>query len=283
MEPDTSDARGAYGLRIGGVSDSVRRQLSPVGAGWEPLRLQARVAPAGDEPGRGDPDRAHLSLPLVLGGEILLQRAPLVAEVRRHDRLPHDNELLHPYLAYVAGMVAWWLPRECVHGGAFVVDGGVWGVVGSRGSGKSSTLGWLAADGYGIVSDDIVVVRDGRVLAGPRFVDLRAETATALQAGTHIGKVGSRERWRLEVDPVSPELPLRGWVFLRWAPEIGVGRMSAAQRLTALQANLALWGNPTNPSGLLELASLPAWELRRPRDWASIGHATHRLLAALRS
>ena len=281
MEPETSDARGAYGLRIGGVSDAVRRQLGPVGPSWEPLELHARVAPAGAETAAGDPDRAHLRLPLVLGGEIVLQRTPLVAEVRRHERLPHDDELLHPYLAYVAGMVAWWHPRECVHGGAFVLDGGVWGVVGGRGSGKSSALGWLAREGHGIVSDDIVVIRDGCVLAGPRFVDLRAETAAALQAGTNIGKVGSRERWRLGVDPVPPELPLRGWIFLRWAPEIAVGHMSAGERLTALQANLALWGNPTNPAGLLELASLPAWELRRPRDWESIGRATDRLLAAL--
>jgi hypothetical protein len=277
----TPEAVGAYGLRIEGVSEAVRRLLGPVAPGWETIELRARVARTDEDLSRIRPDRVNVILPVPLGGEIVIERPPLVAEVRRPDRLPRDEELLHPYLAYVAGMTAWWIPRECVHAGAFVVDGGVWGVVGARGAGKSSTLGWLAAEGYEIVCDDLMVIRDGRVTAGPRFVDLRGETAELLGAGTPLGKVGARERWRLEVGPIPPELPLRGWVFLDWSPEIEVKPALPTQRLQTIKNNVALWGNPTDPSGLLELASLPAWQLRRPRDWESFGEAARRLLDAI--
>jgi len=281
MGPVQPRSVGAYGLRIEGVSEAVRRMLGPAGPGWETIELRARIGRTEGDGDRVQSNRASVVLPLTLGGEIVIERPPLVAEVRRPDKLPRDEELLHPYLAYVAGMAAWWFPRECVHAGGFVVDGGVWGVVGGRGAGKSSILGWLAAQGHEIVCDDLLVIRNGRVMAGPRFVDLRGETAELLGAGTPLGKVGARERWRLEVGPVSPELPLRGWVFLAWSPRIEVKPATASERLLTIKNNVALWGNPTDPSGLLELASLPAWKLLRPRDWQSIGAATGRLLEAI--
>jgi hypothetical protein len=222
-------------------------------------------------------------LPFPLGGAIVVERPPLVAEVVLPDRLPRDEELLHPYLAYVAGMVGGWLGLECVHAGGFVVGGGVWAIVGARGAGKSSTLGWLAGQGDEIVSDDLLVIQDGRVLAGPRFVDLRPETAALIGAGTPLGKVGARERWRLEVGPVDAELPLSGWIFLDWGPEIDVRPATAAERLLTIKDSLSLWGIPTDPAGLLGLASLPGWHLRRPQGWESIDEATGRLLDAIAS
>lgn len=281
MSPVQPRDVGAYGLQIEGVSEAVRRLLGPVGPDWESIELRARIGSTEGEGDRVQSNRASVLLPLNLGGEIVIERAPLVAEVRRPDRLPSDEELLHPYLAYVAGMTAWWLPRECVHAGGFVVDGGVWGVVGGRGAGKSSMLGWLAAQGHEIVCDDLLVIRNGRVMAGPRFVDLRGETAALLRAGTPLGKVGARERWRLEVGAVSPELPLRGWIFLDWSTGIEVRPATASERLLTIKNNVALWGNPTEPSGLLDLASLPAWQLLRPRNWQSIGAATGRLLETI--
>jgi hypothetical protein len=47
-------------------------------------------------------------------------------------------------------------------------------VFGPKAAGKSTTLAWLAEHlGLTIISDDLAVVVDGAVLAGPRSIDLR--------------------------------------------------------------------------------------------------------------
>jgi hypothetical protein len=271
-------AVGAYGLRIEGISEGARRLLGPADPSWETLELVAGIGSSDGAP--GGVGRSHAVVPLLNGGEILVRRAPLVAEVNLPSRWPRDEELLHPYLGYAAVCVARWLGRECFHAGGFVAEGGVWAFVGERESGKSSMLGWLATHGHDIVCDDQLVVQDGSVLAGPRFLDLRRDAAEMLGAGTPLGQVGGRERWRLEVGPVPGTLPLRGWIFLDWGPEIEVDRAPAAQRLQRIRDQLSL-RIPNDPVALLELASLPSWQLRRPWGWASIDEATRRLLDAI--
>ena len=103
---------------------------------------------------------------------------------------------MHPYLAPVALVMARWLGREGFHGGGIVAGGGVWGVLGDKTAGKSTTLAWLAREGVGVVSDDVLVIDGGTALAGPRSVDLREEAAERLGVGEPMGRVGQRERWR---------------------------------------------------------------------------------------
>jgi hypothetical protein len=280
MNDETNDSVGAYGLRVEGISQRMRAFLGRAGPDWPPIRLHA------GEPGTDEPDviftEDRARVPLPGGGEIVVQRSPLVGEVRPAVPL-REEELLHPYLGYVAVIAARWLGRDCVHAGAFVVDGGAWAFVGARATGKSSMLGRLAADGYDVVCDDVVVIDEQCVFAGPRFVDLRAETAERLGRGEPIGMVGARERWRLRLDPIPPELPLRGWVFLEWGGEGRIERVGPGESMMRIKQQLSLFTTPREPAALLDLAALPAWRLRRPHSWQSMDDAVRRLVDALRS
>ena len=131
-----------------------------------------------------------------------------------------DQALVHPYLAPAAAVIARWLGREPFHAGAFALDGGAWGVLGEREAGKSSLLAWLSLQGRSVVCDDMLVVAGDTVFAGPRSVDLRRETAVRLGAGEELGMIGARERWRVGLPPIEPEVPLAGWVFLEWGDEV---------------------------------------------------------------
>jgi hypothetical protein len=240
--------------------------------------LRAGVSNSEDEQAFVSQSHARVGLPG--GGEITVERTPMVAEVRLPTP-PSDDELVHPYLGYVAAIAARWLERDCIHAGAFVVEDGVWAMVGERLAGKSSMLGWLATHGYEIVCDDVLVVSQDHVLPGPRVVDLRPEAADVLKAGTPIGLVGARERWRLEVGPVAPELPLRGWIFLGWSDQVEVSAATAARTLSTIKDQLSLFTTPRDPASLLDLACLPAFELRRPRGWESMPEAADRLVEAI--
>jgi hypothetical protein len=278
MTSPTARPVGAYGLRVEGVSDSVRRLLGTADPSWPAVVVRSGISHSTDKRAFVSKTRARVGMPG--GGEITVERSPMVAEVRLPTR-PRDDELLHPYLGYVGAIVSRWLGRDCVHAGAFVVEDGAWAMVGERQAGKSSMLGWLAAGGHDVVCDDVLVIANERVFPGPRFVDLRPEAAAVLGSGTPIGMVGARERWRLEVGPVPTQLPLRGWIFLSWASKVEVGPATAVRRFSTIKEQLSLFTSPRDPASLLDLASLPAFELRRPLGWASMAEAADRLLAAI--
>ena len=125
---------------------------------------------------------------------------------------------MHPHLAGAAAVLSHWCGRDSFHAGAFVVDGGVWGLLGDKGAGNSSTLVSLARAGVPIVSDDVLVLDKATAYAGPRSIDLRTDAAQTLRTGQPLGMIGDRARWRVPLGPVEPELPFRGWVTLRWGP-----------------------------------------------------------------
>lgn len=286
MAPDTSPAErrsgrgpvGAYGLRVEGLSEAAQALLGPAPKSWPAIEIRSRTGKS-DDP-RPFLDDSRCRIPLPNGGEIVVERSPMSAEIALPTS-PRDHELLHPYLAYASAIASRWLQRECIHSGGFLVDGGVWAFVGERGAGKSSLLGWLAGEGFDVVSDDMLVIEEDRVFAGPRFVDLRGEAAEVLGVGDSLGVVGARERWRVKLGQIPAELPLRGWIFLGWSPQIELERVSASRRLLSIKEQIAMFGTPTDPASLLRFASLPAWDLRRPRGWDSLAESTNRLLDAL--
>jgi hypothetical protein len=192
-----------------------------------------------------------------------------------------DGDLLHPYLAPVAALGARWLGRESFHAGAVIVDGGAWALLGDKGAGKSSTLAHLALSGHTVLSDDVLVVRDGAAFVGPRCIDLRAEPARRLGAGMPLGVVGMRERFRLELGPAPSMVPLRGFVTLGWGDELAIERLRGSMRLLTLMPHRALLLESNAPADLLELSSLPFVEVRRPHGWRSLEETTERLLDAL--
>src|SRR4051794_19444017 len=225
-----SCSAGAYGFRLQGVPEA-RALLVDAPHAWPRLTLVRETM--GRRPVTEEVTRDHARLWLVGGAFAELDRVASRALVHV-PRETTDGGLVHPYLAPVALIMARWLGREGMHGGGIVVDGGVWGVLGHKTGGKSTTLAWMALSGVPVFSDDVLVVDAGKALAGPRSVDLREEAARRLGIGEPIGRIGSRERWRMPVAPVAPELPLRGWISLEWGERVSVERLRGAERLAGL-------------------------------------------------
>jgi hypothetical protein len=265
---------GAYGIRLNGL-EGAAALLVAVDPGAPAYTVRAEIGHAPSFEEHVDDEGAELRLRS--GGQIVIDRD--AASIRF--RVPHPvrpDELVHPYLAPAAAVVGRWMGRESVHAGAFAVAGSALGVVGTRESGKSSTLAWLARSGVDVLCDDMLIVDGDTPMAGPRTIDLRADAAQRLDAGDPIGVTGARERWRLRLGPTAAGARLTGWVFLAWGDEVRARPLKASERIPRIAAERGLRLPPVRPDALLELASLPAWELSRPRAWASLPQAADLLL-----
>jgi len=265
---------GAYGIRLLGVS-AAAELLVEGESDWPTLRLQSSVRDARPMPERVTDRHAHLNLNT--GGRLTIDRTRGIAHFIVPRRLA-EAELIHPYLAPAAAVMAHWLRRQCFHAGAFLSEGGAWAVAGDREAGKSSLLAWLGLHGHGVVADDVLVVEEMRAFAGPRSIDLREESASQLGVGRELGVVGARPRWRLDVAEIEGRLPFRGWIFLAWADTVEVRPLSARERLVRLLGQRTLRLPPLDPAAHLALAALPAWEVRRPRDWVLAEEVGERVL-----
>ncbi|MER5454859.1 hypothetical protein ABT008_08750 [Micromonospora sp. NPDC002389] len=176
--------------------------------------------------------------------------------------------LAHPYLAPVVTIFNRWLGRETFHSGAFVHADRAWAVIGPRTAGKSSLLAALAARDVPVVADDILVVDDAHVYAGPRCIDLR-RPVPGVSLTTRLARAGDRRR--VALPPTADRTPLGGWIFLGWGRTLTMSRLAGHDLLTRLAARRSWQHLPTDPSALLSLAALPSWQLTRPRDWAALG------------
>jgi hypothetical protein len=269
---------GAYGLRITGVAQAAAL-LGSAAPDWPTLELARVVGPKGTSYDRLGPDKALLRL--VDDGQVLIERVPGRATFTTPRPLS-DDELVHPYLGLAAAVFSRWLGRESFHGGAFVWGGGAWILMGDKGAGKSAILASLALRGLSILADDVVVVERAEALAGPRSIDLRADTADALGVGENITVTQGRERWRLRLSATEHAFPIRGWVFPAWREGTpALVPVTPRERLLRLAGNRVLRIAPEHPEVLVELAALPAWEFRRSRSWDSFPDALDRLLATL--
>jgi hypothetical protein len=273
---DGSGPGGAYGFRLSGI-DGARKLLVDAAPDWPAIRIEREVGRATGHGDFLDGDRAAIRLEN--GGEILLERRAATA-LFRMPAATSDHEIVHPYLAPAAAIAARWHGRESFHAGAFVTAGGAWALLGDKGAGKSSTLAALASRGHTILCDDVLVVADEVGLAGPRTLDLRGEPARHFGVGRPLGKIGARERWRVQLGQSPAAAALRGWFFLAWGDRVELEPLGPAQRLVRLAGGRAVRVPSTTPEALLTLASFPAWELRRPRGWDSLDPSLDRLLAA---
>lgn len=276
----TPSQLGAYGVRMVGV-DGAGRLLGPADDGGPTIVVERKTG-----------DDLWLEAEMVDGGcarcalsgggwvEVASDGAePLTATARLRQRRAWDDEaVVHPFLASSMAVLSRWLGRAAFHAGAFVADGGAVAILGNKGKGKSSTLGWLAAQGVPVLADDLVVVADGQVLAGPRCVDLRPDAAAVLGMGEALGMVGARERWRIVLPHGPVSAPLAGWVFPEWGDEVKLVPIPVRERVPRLFEHLALRLPPPDPAVYLDLARLPAWEFRRPRGWEHVEPAIARLM-----
>ena len=167
--------------------------------------------------------------------------------------------LIHPYLAPAAAILAHWRGWNTLHAGGFEADGHVWLVTADRNGGKSTTLAAMAEMGYRIVSDDLMVLRDGVALAGPRSLDLREQGD--FHGVDDFGIVGERRRWRKWLPPISPEVAVAGIIKLKWSDWSGIRAVAAEDRAPILQSALSM---PTERRGMLGLLSMPMFEVSRP-------------------
>jgi hypothetical protein len=270
---------GAYGLRIRGA-DEAESSFVSVPDHWPELEIVREVGETDEAEGYFEADAAQVVLE-ASGGVVKLERDP----PRALFRLPgtfRDDALVHPYLAPAAAVHSVWLGRPSFHGGAVVVGGAAFGVLGERGQGKSSLLATLSLGGCDVLCDDLLVLDGPTAFAGPRSIDLREDGHAALGAGEPLGRLGSRDRWRLRLGSIAPAVPLRGWITLGWGDDISALPIPPAERIAILlrHASLTVVAD-THPLTLLELAGLPAWELVRPRSWDAVDRAAETLLAAI--
>jgi hypothetical protein len=198
---------------------------------------------------------------------------------------PSFAEIAQPRLGITGVVAAYWRGYHRLHAGAFVVDGRAWGILGSKGDGKTSLLAALASMGTPVLADDVLIIDRGlRALAGPRCIDLRRETALALGIGESIGVVGTRERWRAPLGRVPSEVPLGGFVCLEWGGS-AISDVPLQDRVKLLYANRALLlGEQRDPAMLssqMELFALPMLRMRRPAEIDSIAETGSLLLDAI--
>lgn len=262
---------GAYGLTFHGLPDSLLVPVPPE-THWPGIRVSTEVC-SGQRDEYVSPDSALL--PLVGGSWASLDRQGSRATLLT-DR-PEDGALLHPFLATAAVIFSWWHGRHAFHGGAFLGSAGhAWALAAERGAGKSSTLAALARNGTTVVADDLLVVDQGLVFAGPRIIDLRPDAALELALdGVHTVREGARRR--LVLGPTPAQSPLAGWIFLSWGPAVSMRRLSPMEWLERATSHLntVTSGSPS----ILHLAGGEAWELTRPRALDSLEATVEELRA----
>ncbi len=264
---------GAYGFRVTGAGAGARL-LGTVPDRFPPLHL-AFI---------GEPTQVHTAsvddewvvFALDHGRGIVVDRGRARATIFGH-RLPTAADVVHPLLTAAAAAAGRWSGYELLHAAAFVVNGHAWGLLGDKKSGKSTVAAWLAQRGYPVICDDMLAITGRTAFAGPRCVDLRPEPARRLGIGRPVATDGPRERWRVTLPSIDPELLLGGWVFLSWGEPVEAVPVKPRHLLGRLAASRTWPGQPVDPVGLLDLATLPAWDLRRPPTWESFDRAAETL------
>ncbi|MGH2874862.1 MAG: hypothetical protein ACRDLV_01290, partial [Solirubrobacteraceae bacterium] len=179
----------------------------------------------------------------------------------------HD-EIVHPLLGRVGAQLARACGGDALHAGAVVGPAGAWAIVGPKGAGKSTLLSALAAAGTPVLTDDVLVLRDGVALAGPRCVDLRPGPPD-FGPGTAV-RPGDPRR-RIVLPPIAAEHPLQGLIHLEWSEaDIALDPLRPSGAISRLLALRGEKGYPARPETLLNLAALTTVRLRRPRSWATL-------------
>lgn len=204
-----------------------------------------------------------------------MDRQEMVARFSFPTPVP-DADLLHPYLTAACALVWQWAGREALHAGAFALDGqqGAILLFGPKQSGKSSTLAHLArAHGSTVLADDLSVIDEHQVLAGPRCIDMRS--------GDDGEAVRDRQRLRIDLGETPSSLPVAATVVLRWADELSVESVPPSERLSELASQRSYPPLAGDPAALLWLASLPMLALSRPRDVAALPEGARILLDRL--
>jgi hypothetical protein len=272
VESDATVPHGAYGLRLRGLATP---SLLAAPASWSDVAVVRRPLEDAPTATRVEADRADLVFANRWG--LRLVREPACLEFFVPPDV-EDEELVHPYLAPAALRFAGWHGAAALHAGAFVTGAGAWGLLAGRGGGKSTTLARLAERGVEVLADDLLVVGPDGALAGPRCIDLRLAAAAVVDRA--LLPVREGERRRLSLGSVAPCVPLRGFFVLEWGEALSVRELHPGERLSELARRFRT--GEDDPARLLELATLPAWRLVRPRAPTELDAVCEQLLTTAR-
>lgn len=260
---------GAYGFAIDGI-ERADEWLMTVPSDWPLVTIGQRIGVPENE-SYTTPDEAFLSLIDKRG--LHVTREPAQATFVGPDSLP-TAALVHPYLAPAFSVFAHWAGWIAFHGGGFVIDGEAWILTARTGRGKSTTLAAMSEAGYPIVSDDVAVMSEGQVYAGPRSVDLREQSIFG--RAVDLGRVGRRPRWRLPLGEVPPRLPVAGVVKLDWSDSVVVRSVPLEERAELVSESLSI---RTDRFRMLRIMVLPTVEVRRPKS--DVGETVDLILEAI--
>ncbi|SCG58115.1 hypothetical protein [Micromonospora humi] len=259
-----TEGRSVYGLHVHGLDDvDELPEYDPTLPDQIPVHV--RQAPPGPVP-EPVPMSDRYGVLLMPSGRTFVADRTRGTATYHGEPVPSDV-LAHPYLAPVATVFNRWAGRDTFHSGAFVHAGLAWAVIGPRTAGKSSLLAALSARGVPVLSDDILVVDDGQVHVGPRCVDLR-QPVPGLDPVRRTVRFGSR--LRVPLPPAPARTRLGGWLFLRWSDEVTMRPVPGRELLTRLAAARSWSWLPSDPTAVLGIATLPAWDLGRPKDWSAL-------------
>jgi hypothetical protein len=271
--------RGAWGWQWHGFDTG--SVLNPAPATWPDVAV---TVSCGDPGVAGPPqwDGTRAVFTLRGGGSIEIHADPRRVDLHLPQPVPPEC-VAQPHLASAAATFGTWAGFGVLHGGAFVYEGRAWALLGDKGMGKSTTLAELAIAGCAILADDLVIWSDGRILAGPRSVDLRAGAASVLRVARPLGVVGSRERWRLDLPDVPPAVTFAGLVRLEWGPEPTLRPLSLHERLSLVLASRPLPVPGQATVAALDLAAGSGLAWTRPKEWTCSRHSVRTLLDGLPS
>lgn len=266
-----SSLAGAYGISLQGeaLGPDAARWLGEAPAHW-PVWSVERV-PLGDapRPGTNELDDHSARIGLSNGGTCEVGFDERRIRLHLAESEPADA-VLHPGLAAAFIMAAHHERLACFHAGVVVLHGVAWGVLGHKGAGKSTTLAELDRAGHPVLADDLLIVRDGQALRGPRFIDLRPSAAPRFPEAVDVGRLGLRHRHRLPLEAAPDEAPFGGWIVPTWSGELGVASVQPQHRIAVLADLLSVRAAPANPTELLDLAAVPMLTIARPKDFARV-------------
>ncbi len=274
----------AYGLNFVGIG-SQGGGRGPTGC--EEVHVSVSLAGRAESLescGQGDPgsvrfsaDDASLMMP---EGLMTVRRVPRYEIQFDLTSSLNSEAFVHPYLAFPGALIQHWIGNTSFHAGCIRSQARALGVIGEKAAGKSTTMVAAACRGVEVVTDDLLVVEGRTALAGPRCIDLRAESA-ARWGGRALGVVGARERFRIDLPPVADRTPLAGFVRLGWGEELSVTRLGFSEVIPLLFDACALGLGPARPDHFMELGDLPVWQVNRPQDLSSMDDTLDALLQLL--
>ena len=271
----TPVAGAAYGVRFTGLEASPTLALFEAEE-WYPVEVSLTTPRVVNIHVSTDENGANVRYESV---EVRIDRPRRKVEVSSVDPLDADS-LAHPYLGLPAALFAHWSGKESLHAAAAVVEGRAWGLVGNSEHGKSTLAGAL----FAVLVDDVLVTDGTDAFAGPRCIDLRDGVGARLGLTLPTQRARGDTRDRVQLPPMQACVPLGGFVHLAWA-EPGDGptmvKLAAKERLKRLHDARRLTFLRAHGELMLDLAALPAWELRRPFDWSNAGEGTKLLLETL--